>query len=320
MKIIFDTDPGVDDAMALLLALRCPELDVIGVTTVFGNSNIEVTTRNALNLLDVAHRRDIPVAKGAGRPLIQPPHPTGEWVHGDDAMGNIGWAVINNPLMKPVDMSAAQFIVQQVMDHAGEPGAPLTLVPVGPLTNIALALKIEPRIADHARVVMMGGAVREGGNVSPLAEANIWNDPHAASIVLSADWEVTMAGLDVTHAVRMNNDYFASLSASGDPLAEFVAQVARFYQGFHEMRYGFKDGTVFTHDPTAIMYLIAPELFKVERYSLCVPVDGPAIGATIADRSGGRFYTTPKVNCLMGVDEPRFLQIYRERMTREGKL
>lgn len=143
LKIIFDTDPGVDDAMALLFALRSPEIDVVGVTTVFGNTNIDATTRNALNLLDFAARPDIPVAKGAGRPLVNPAGATAEWVHGDDAMGNIGWMAMNNHDMHPADAHAAQFIVDKVMAHPGE----ITLVAVGPMTNLALALQLEPRIA-----------------------------------------------------------------------------------------------------------------------------------------------------------------------------
>ena len=177
-KIIIDTDPGVDDALAIFLALRSRELDVIGLTTVFGNSNVDATTRNALNLLHIAGRGDIPVARGAGVPLFIAPHGTAEWVHGDDAMGNIGWTAPLSPALQPHTLRAAEFIVQQVMAHPGE----ITLVPIGPLTNIALALQLEPRIAQHVReVVLMGGAVLAPGNVSPLAEANIHGAPHAAA-------------------------------------------------------------------------------------------------------------------------------------------
>ncbi|MBK8835664.1 MAG: nucleoside hydrolase [Anaerolineae bacterium] len=194
-KIIIDTDPGVDDAMAIYLALRSPELELVGLTTIFGNSNVEATTRNTLNLLHVAGRTDIPVARGAGRPLVLPPGPTGEWVHGDDAMGNIGWTTVLDPALKPIDIPAARFIVDTIMANPGE----ITLVPIGPLTNLALALQLEPRIAANVReIVMMGGSVLAPGNVSPLAEANAHNDPHAASVVFSADWPITMAGLDVT--------------------------------------------------------------------------------------------------------------------------
>lgn len=309
-KILFDTDPGIDDAMALLLALVSPEIEVVGVTTVFGNSHIEATTRNALNLLDLAGRPDIPVAKGADRPMVLPRGQTGEFVHGDDAMGNIGWMEVHNPDQKPRDVPAAQFIVETIMARPGE----ITLVAVGPLTNVGLALQLEPRIVQAVRnVVIMGGSVATPGNVSPLAEANIHNDPHAAALVFSAGWDVTMAGLDVTMAVRMDEAFFAALRRSGNRFGQFIGQIVPFYQQFHRERYGYPDGGVDTHDPSAIAYLIDPTLFCAERWSVVVPLDGPAIGATIADRRGF-FLTTPKVNCLMQVDAARFLEMFRARL------
>jgi uridine nucleosidase len=314
-KIIFDTDPGVDDAMALLLALRSPEIEVIGVTSVFGNTHVEATTRNALNLLDFAGRADIPVAKGAGRSLVHPPGATAEWVHGDDAMGNIGWTQVNNPAQRPIDKHAAQFIVETVMAHPGE----ITLVAVGPMTNLGLALQLEPRIVQAVReVVIMGGNVIAPGNVSPFAEANIYGDPHAAALLFSAGWPLTMAGLDVTQATQMDNVYFAALAASGDPFAVFISRIVPFYQEFHRSWYGYEHGAIDTHDPSAIAYLIDPALFKGEHYSMVVPTDGPAEGMTIADRRG-KFYSTPKVNCLMQVDSARFLALYQQRLTSAGK-
>jgi inosine-uridine nucleoside N-ribohydrolase len=235
-KIIFDTDPGVDDAMALLFALRSPEIEVVGVSTVFGNSRVEVTTRNALNLLDFAGRPDIPVAKGAGHPLVAAPISTAEYVHGDDAMGNIGWTKVNNPAQHPIDKSAAQFIVDTVMAAPGE----ITIVAVGPMTNLALALKLEPKIAQATReVVIMGGNVVAPGNVSPFAEANIHSDPHAAAHMLGAGWHVTMAGLDVTQATQMDDAYFQGLAQSGDPFGVFVSRIVPFYQAFHRTWYGY---------------------------------------------------------------------------------
>lgn len=313
--ILFDTDPGIDDAMALLFALRSPEIEVAGLTTVFGNSSVEATTRNALNLLDLAGRPDIPVAAGAGRPLINPPIETAEIVHGADGMGNIGWTQVNNPAQRPLEMHAAQFIVETVMRRPGE----ITLVAVGPLTNLALALQLEPRIALHVReVVIMGGSVLAMGNVSPLAEANVHSDPHAAARVFGAGWPLTMAGLDVTQAVQMDSQYFARLAASGDPFGEFVARIVPFYQEFHRAWYGYTNGAVDTHDPSAIAYLIDPTLFTGQHWSLVAPTDGPAAGATIADRRG-KFYTTPKTHCLMTVDAARLLALYAERLTAQGR-
>lgn len=309
-KIIFDTDPGVDDAMALLFALKSPEIEVIGLTTIFGNSNVDATTRNALNLLDFAGRPDIPVAKGAGVPLVIPPHPTGEFVHGDDAMGNIGWHTQTNPEMRAVEPHAAQFIVEQVMANPGQ----ITLVPVGPLTNLALALQLEPRIAKHVKeVVMMGGSVLHAGNVSPLAEANVHNDPHAAALVFRAEWPITMAGLDVTEAVQMNAAYFNELAAGGNRFGGFIRRIVAFYQQFHVDWYGMPDGEVHTHDPSAIAYLIDPSIYVGQYWPVAVPTEGPAIGATIADRRL-RFWQSPKVNCLMQVDGDRLRALYKARI------
>lgn len=313
-KIIIDTDPGVDDAMAIFLALRSPDLELVGLTTVFGNSNVDATTRNALNLLHVAGRTDIPVARGAGRPLVNPPGPTGEWVHGDDAMGNIGWTTVLDPALKPVDVPAARFIVDMVMANPGE----ITLVPIGPLTNLALALQLEPRIASHVReIVMMGGSALAPGNVSPLAEANVHNDPHAASVVFSADWPITMAGLDVTESIPMDDAHFGALATSSDPLAPFIVKIVGFYQTFHRDWYGMVNGAIHTHDACAILYLLDPTLFSGERWPITVPHDGPAKGATLVDRRG-HFYKTPPVHCLLKVDAPRLVGLYLARMGAGG--
>lgn len=311
-KILYDTDPGIDDAMALLLALSSPEIEIVGLTTVFGNTHVEATTRNALNLLNFAGRPDIPVAKGADQPMVLPRGLTGEFVHGDDGMGNIGWDGIHNPNQKPIDKHAAQFIVETVMANPGE----ITLVAVGPMTNVGLALQLEPRIAQAVRkVVIMGGSIVTPGNVSPTAEANIHNDPHAAALLFQADWDVTVAGLDVTQAVRMDDGFFGALRQSGSKFGGFIADIIPFYQKFHREQYGYANGGVDTHDPSAFAYLIDPSLFVGQRYSVVVPTEGVSAGTTIADRRG-RFFTTPKANCLVQVDAPRFLQMFKERLTR----
>jgi len=308
--IILDTDPGVDDAIALFLALRSPEIEIVGLTTVFGNSTIEITTCNALNLLHVAGRADIPVARGASRPLVLPLGKTGEFVHGKDAMGDIGWTDTLAPHLKPIDKPAAQFIVEQVMANPGQ----ITLVAIGPLTNLALSLQLEPRIAQAVRcVVIMGGSVAAPGNVSPTAEANIYNDPHAAEMVFSAGWPLTMAGLDVTTAVRMDALRFTALRDSASPLGRFVSQIAPRYQQFHRERYGYENGAVDVHDPSAIAYLIDPTLFASREWRMVIPVEGPARGTTIADRRG-HFLNTPPVNCLMAVDAPRLLDVLQARL------
>lgn len=308
--ILIDTDPGVDDAMAIFLALRSPEIELLGLTTVFGNSTVDATTRNALNLLHVAGRDDIPVARGAWRPLVLPLGETGEWVHGADAMGNIGWTDVLKPELRAVDAPAARFIVETVMARPGE----ITLVPIGPLTNLALALQLEPRIAQAVKaVVMMGGSAMAPGNVSPLAEANVHNDPHAASLVFGAGWPIVMAGLDVTESIPMDNDDFAALAASSDPLGRFIPRIVGHYQDFHRDWYKLPNGEIHTHDACAVLHLIDPTLFGGQDWSINVPLDGLAKGATLVDRRGS-FYTTPKVHCLTTVDHARLIDVYRTRM------
>jgi uridine nucleosidase len=310
-SIIFDTDPGIDDAMALLLALRSPEINILGLTTIFGNTTTEGTTRNALNLLNFAGRTDIPVARGAAVPLVVPLGRTGEFVHGPDGMGGIGWNEVHNKDQKLDPRHAAQFIVDTVMARPGE----VTLVPVGPLTNIALALQLEPRIARFVkRVVLMGGTVLKAGNVSPTAEANVHNDPHASALVFGAGWDLTMIGLDVTEATLIDEPFFEALRLSKNRFGQFIGDIVPFYQGFHSAAYGLENGSTNTHDPSAIMYLVDPTLFRIRRYSVKVPVDGISAGSVIADRRGS-FFDTPKVGIAMQVDSHRLLSIFKERLT-----
>jgi uridine nucleosidase len=311
-NIIIDCDPGIDDAMAILLALNSPELNVVGLTTVFGNTSVAATTRNALNLLDLAGRTDIPVARGADFPLVAARGMLGEFVHGSDGMGGIGWTKVNNPAQREDARHAAQFIVDTVMARPGE----ITLVPIGPLTNIALALQLEPRIAQNVkRVVIMGGTVTKPGNVSPTAEANVHNDPHASALVFGAGWDLTMIGLDVTEATLIDGPFFEDLAASGTKFGQFIAQIAPFYQRFHHSAYGYENGATNTHDPSAIMFLIDPTLFRVRRWSVKIPTEGVTAGSVIADRRGV-FFNTPKVGCAMMVNSHRLLTEFKARLTR----
>src|SRR2546426_10720650 len=191
-RIILDTDPGIDDALALFLALASPELQLEAITTVSGNVHVDLTTRNALTLLELAGRTDIPVARGCDRPLSRQPV-FAEYVHGQNGLGGVE---LPEPQLQPVGQHAVDLIIERVMAAPRE----ITLVPIGPLTNIALALRKEPRIAEHVReVVIMGGALRVPGNVTPEAEFNIYADPHAAHIVFHAGWPIRLVSLDVTN-------------------------------------------------------------------------------------------------------------------------
>jgi inosine-uridine nucleoside N-ribohydrolase len=261
-KILIDTDPGIDDAMAIFYALASPELEVVGLTTIFGNAHTEVCTRNALSLLEIAGRSDIPVAQGALRPLAQDYRGPAAFVHGEDGQGNVN---LPQPTTSALDVDAAHFIVETVMASPGE----ITLVPVGPMTNIALAMLIEPELTQNlAGIVIMGGNAFVGGNASPAAEANIINDPEAADIMFSAQCPIAMAGLDVTEKVLMTSAELASIGTVDNPRAEHLAAIVPFYQAFYKQRAGI-DG-IHVHDSTAITYLLAPELFTTAHHRIRV--------------------------------------------------
>lgn len=317
-KIIIDTDPGIDDAMAIFFALRSPELDVIGLTTVFGNVDTDLTTTNALRLLEIAGREDIPVARGASDPLSGPHGKLAAFVHGDDGQGNLN---LPPPRSKPVAQPAASFIVDQVMRAPGE----ITLVPIGPLTNIALALRLEPRIANNVRrVVFMGGNAYCAGNASPAAEANCFGDPEAADLVLGAAWDVTMVGLDVTHKVNMTAADIARYAAEGDnPLAQHVTRILPFYQAFNESHVPGLDG-IYVHDSSAIAYLIDPSLFTTVRQPVRVETQSLSRGKTWpAVTSGNQPYPPawdrrPLVNICVDVKGPGVVALEHQRMTKDG--
>lgn len=308
-KIIIDTDPGIDDAMAILFALASPELEVIGLTTIFGNVHTPRATQNALRLLEFAGRSDIPVAHGTEMPLYGEVENVADYVHGTNGLGNIPHL---DPDAQPDSRNAAQFIVDSVMGNPGE----VTLVAIGPLTNIALALAIEPKIVDNvAQVVVMGGAATVSGNVNPAAEANIYNDPHAADRVFTARWLVTMVGLDVTEQVIMDEAYLHSLAASRT--GAYIEEISRFYLDFYERVNGLR--MCHTHDPSAIAYVIDPSLFRARVGPIRVVGDGIARGQTIWDRRqhwyGPHPWTNrPAVNVCIDVDGERLLALYKQRI------
>lgn len=271
-KIIIDTDPGIDDTLAIFYALQSEALDVLGLTTVFGNASTDLTTINALRLLEIAERSDIPVAKGAENPLTKPFTNAVPHIHGEDGQGNVH---MPPPKGKPVKQSAAQFIVEQVQAHPGE----ITLVPIGPLTNIALALCLRPQIAQEVKqVVLMGGAALVPGNINPAAEANIFNDAVAADIVFSAGWDISMIGLDVTHKVLMSDNQIAKFAKSPKATAQHIGKVLPLYVNFALKVMG-KPG-LYMHDPSAIAYLLDPSLFTVEHYPVKVATQGISNGKT----------------------------------------
>lgn len=274
-KILFDTDPGIDDAMALLFAHRSPEIEIVGVTSVVGNASIETTTRNALYLCE-RYGIDAPIAQGAAQALVVPTGAFPDFVHGADGLGN---TAPSTPIRQVAEQNAAQFIVDTVKQSPGE----ITLVAVGRLTNIALAMSLDPTIIGEVReIVIMGGALGVGpytGNVSPVAEANIAGDPHAADLVFSGAWPVTMVGLDVTMETRLSEAGMLRLRESGGDLGSYLYEITRFYAAFYQGAHDFDGFPV--HDSSAIAYLLKPELYSTVTGAMRVVTDGVTAGQTV---------------------------------------
>jgi inosine-uridine nucleoside N-ribohydrolase len=305
-RIIIDTDPGVDDSMAILLAFNSPELMVEGITTVFGNTGTDITTQNGLRLVELAGRPQVPVARGAEKPLLRPFAGDGWKVHGRNGLGGVDFPP---PHGQPDPRRAAQFIVDMVMANPGE----ITLVPLAPLTNIALAAMLEPRIvANVKQVVLMGGAAMVSGNVSAVAEANIHNDPEAANIVFHAGWPVVMVGLDVTMKTQMSEEYLEALKRAGNPHTDFIYAITKHYIGRYKSL-GMSKMPV--HDSSAIAYVIDPSLFTTRKAFVDVEYHSPFHqGQTVADWRGQR-ERQPNVDVCVDVDSARMLEMYRQRLT-----
>ncbi len=310
-KIIIDADVGVDDTMAVLLAFASPELDVVGIVSSFGNATIENATRNTRHLMDLLGA-DVPVVQGAAKPLGIPPGPPADFVHGANGLGNVVFEEPETQAQK--DISGAEFIVQQSRLYPGE----LTLVPVGRLTNLALALRLDPTLPQRIkRVVLMGGAFNVEGNVTPVAEANIWGDPHAADEVFSANWQVVAIGLDVTMQVLVNETHHKQLTRKNKAVGEFIEAISDFYLKFYRS-IGMKDGYAL-HDPSAILYLIQPDLFTTIQAPVRVAHTGLALGQTIMAEHPrhsvqGPWSIVPKTIVAIDVNEKKARTLYLKRL------
>ena len=271
INIIFDTDPGVDDAFALLYALNHPNINVLGITTVFGNVPVETSTKNALILSEMAHKGTI-VYQGANKPLERKVTNYPSFIHGHDGLGDT-----NHPQSKfnASKLDAAQFIINEINENSGN----INLVAVGPLTNIANAIKQDPSIANKVNsLLIMGGSWLAGGNITPVAEANIYNDPEAAEIVFKSGLPIIMVGLDVTHKVFLSQkdiDKLSSLNNSGKFLEKISNIYIKFYKDTRNM-----DGCFF-HDATAVIAMTNPEFFKYKVARVYVSQDNLTRGQTV---------------------------------------
>jgi inosine-uridine nucleoside N-ribohydrolase len=303
VPILIDCDPGHDDAMAILLALASPEVELLGVTTVHGNTSLANTTANALRVLELAGRHDVPVAAGADRPLVRDPHDASD-VHGESGLDG---PELPAPITAPVDVHAVDFLAERLLGD----GEPVTLVAVGPLTNVALLLARWPEAAARLeRVVLMGGAIAEG-NVTPAAEFNIWADPEAAGRVFASGLDVTMVGLDVTHRALLRPAHAERLRASGR-IGSFVADLHAFYARHHADIYAWDGAPI--HDALAVAHVARGDLMRTERYNVEVDCASELCrGRTVVDvwRRTGR----PQ-NAWVGVDVDAdgFLDLLVERL------
>lgn len=309
-KVIYDTDPGVDDAMALVFQVLHPAIELLGITSVFGNATIETTSRNALYLA-ARFAPGVAVARGAAAPLggkAPVPLPS---IHGDDGLGNIGPLSARQAMHDP--RPAARFIIDTVRANPGE----VTLLAVGPLTNLALALAEDPAIAPLVRqVIVMGGAFGlngVNGNVTPAAEANMFGDARAADLVFGADWPVVIVGLDVTHQVIMSTAYLAALRDQAGIVGQFVWDISRHYEDFH--RQSEQVEGIYVHDASAVAYLLAPDLFATRSGPVRVLTEGLGEGHTIQKPHGmpepaPAWDSRPSCRVCTAVDAVGMLDLY----------
>lgn len=312
-KIIIDCDPGQDDAINLLLAMSAPEqFDILGITTVAGNVPLELTQRNARMICDIAGRGDMRVYAGCRRPLVRDLL-TAEKVHGSTGIDGIEITDPEQPLQQ---RHAVDFLGDTL--SAAEPGS-VTLVPTGPLTNVAMAIVKQPKIgAAIERIVLMGGAMREGGNHSPSAEFNMLVDPHAADVVLRSGLPIVMMGLDITHQVLATRARIARIAAIDNPAARATAGMLGFFTRHDSAKYGF-DGAPL-HDPCTVAWLMEPGLFEGRECNVAVETQSPlTMGHTAVDFWGvtGR---EPNVTWMHAVDADGFYELLTDRLARYGEV
>jgi len=306
--VVIDTDPGQDDAVALLVALASPELDIRAVTTVAGNVPLELTTRNALALVELAGRAEVPVYAGCARPMVNTLR-TAEHVHGPTGLDGAG---LPEPVTRPAAGHAVDVLVD-LLEQAGDEG--LTICTLGPLTNVAMAMVKSPHVMARMReIVLMGGGFFEGGNTTPAAEFNIYVDPHAAHVVFASGVPLTMMPLDVTHKALATAARVQAFREMGTAAGTAVAGMLDFYERHDTDKYG-SDGAPL-HDPCIIAYLLAPELFRGKWRPVEIETaPGPTMGMTLVDwwRVTGR---EPNALVMNEIDADGFFALLVERIAR----
>ncbi|KAL7127990.1 hypothetical protein ABFS83_14G285800 [Erythranthe nasuta] len=312
-KIIIDTDPGIDDAMAIFLALQSPEVEVIGLTTIFGNVYTTLATRNALHLLEIAGRTDIPVAEGSHVTITKGTKlRIADFVHGTDGLGNQNFPP---PKGKQIEQSAADFLIQQAALYPGE----VTVVALGPLTNVALAIQSDPSfIKNVGQIVLLGGAFSVNGNVNPASEANIFGDPDAADIVFTSGADVLAIGINVTHQVFLTDADREKLAESSGKFAQYICKILDVYYSYHHDAYSTKG--VYLHDPTTVLAAVDPSLITYVEGVVRVQTVGITRGLTLFYNKQKRFAEVtewsdlPTVKVAVTVDASRMVELVMERL------
>jgi pyrimidine-specific ribonucleoside hydrolase len=302
--IILDCDPGHDDAIAILLALASPELELVAVTTVSGNQTLDKTTANALKVLELAGRSDIPVFAGADKPFVRA-RDVAAHVHGESGLDGPD---LPEPAAHAQEQHAVDFIADELRRRDGK----LTLVATGPLTNVGLLCSLHPD-ARPERLVLMGGAIGEG-NRTPAAEFNFWADPEAAQRVFTEELDTTMVGLDVTHRALIPDDHTERMRGAGK-VGKVVAELMDFYARFHKARYPDLDGSPM-HDPVCIAHLVDPTLMDAR--DAFIEVDcttGPSWGRTNVDWRGREHFGAPNAKVGLDIDGARFAELVVSRIS-----
>ncbi|WVZ71842.1 hypothetical protein U9M48_020376 [Paspalum notatum var. saurae] len=336
-KVIIDTDPGIDDAMAIFVALRSPELQLLGLTTTFGNVHTALATRNALHLLEAVGRTDIPVAEGSHVTIKKAAKlRIASFVHGADGLGNQDFPP---PAAKPVDQSAAAFMVEQANLYPGQ----VTVVALGPLTNLALAIELDPSFPKKiGQIIILGGAYSINGNVNPAAEANIFGDPDAADMVFTCGADILAVGLNVTHQVVLTGSAFCNVTISEAPFlhfdtspfvtdadrekleqcdskyARYLCKIMGIYFDYHKDAYFIKG--VYLHDPTTVIAAVNPSLLTCTEGVVRVQTVGITKGLTIFDNTKKRYGEItawsgmPTVKVAVTVDAPAVVDLMMQRL------
>ena len=318
-KVWVDTDPGVDDIVAIAMLFESPDIEIVGLSTIFGNVTVDLTTKNAKIILEAVGKESIPLARGAYFPL-NVRLDTSPFVHGDNGLGNMP---LPEPKMKESPLLAPQAIINAILSNPNE----ITLFPIGPLTNIAMAYLMEPKIADLVKeVVIMGGAVHCPGNITPTAEANFFHDPHAAQTVIRAGWPITLAGLDVCGQSSMiSNEILKKIITADKPLSRYIDGALPFYQAFVS-KFGIYDKVDFP-DTLAAAYLLKPDIFTIERTHIFIETEGSCLGQSIPvpagkwyeDSENKIFYkadeTIAPVNVLVKENSQKYFDLVEKLLT-----